>query len=327
MKKNQVQSDRPPGRWQAIREFLYGMFGLEFAGHAMEMRASLESLFMLGTVGDNCSLRPEEKRKVLSAAKEVVNGRIPILTGVAEFTTAEAAKNAIDRNKWRPPVVIKADGLAAGKGVAVCRTLDEARVALATPPINSGRVVFEELLEPLLLTQGVAVVFTGHEHFYERLKPQHGIHYFIAGSSAKLRRGNIEESNITAKGFDQGYTFMLVEIVGVARVTGDETIIAATRDARALLCSVDEINFLSGPGRGVILIKLTGEGDRVLGFIASVGDRDLMTVETSRGAEQTISTAKYEVTGRGGKGRELMQRGQFVRVVPQMPDAPPPIEG
>jgi hypothetical protein len=37
---------------QAIREFLYGMTGLEFAEHALEMRGSLESLFMLGTVGD-----------------------------------------------------------------------------------------------------------------------------------------------------------------------------------------------------------------------------------------------------------------------------------
>jgi DNA gyrase subunit A len=45
-------------------------------------------------------------------------------------------------------------------------------------------------------------------------------------------------------------------------------------------------------------------------------------VETSRGAEQTISTAKYEVTGRGGKGRELLQRGQFTRIVPQAPEAP-----
>ena len=111
------------------------------------------------------------------------------------------------------------------------------------------------------------------------------------------------------------------EIVGVARVTGDETIIAATRAARALLCSVDEVNFLSGPGRGVILIKLN-EGDRVLGFIASTGDRNLMTVETSRGAEQTISTTKYEVTGRGGKGRELLQRGQFTRIIWAVPEAP-----
>ena len=73
-------------------------------------------------------------------------------------------------------------------------------------------------------------------------------------------------------------------------------------------------------------IKLDSKADRVLGFIASSGDRDLMTVETSRGAEQTISTAKYEVTGRGGKGRELLQRGQFTRIVPTALEAPPPFE-
>jgi DNA gyrase subunit A len=107
------------------------------------------------------------------------------------------------------------------------------------------------------------------------------------------------------------------EVTGVARVSGGEIIIAATRQARAMLCKLEEVNFLAGPGRGVILIKLQKEDDRLLGFIATTGDRDLMTVETSRGAEQTISTAKYEVTGRGGKGRELLQRGQFTRVVPQ----------
>ena len=52
MKKDQVQSGKPLSRWHSIREFFYGMFGLEFAEHALEMRASLESLFMLGTVGD-----------------------------------------------------------------------------------------------------------------------------------------------------------------------------------------------------------------------------------------------------------------------------------
>ena len=113
-----------------------------------------------------------------------------------------------------------------------------------------------------------------------------------------------------------------VEVVGVAKITGSEIVIAATRAARAMLCRADEINFLSGPGRGVILIKLQNDDDRVLGFIASVGDRDLMVVETSRGAEQTISTTKYEVTGRGGKGRELLQRGQFTRVVPPTPELP-----
>jgi DNA gyrase subunit A len=116
-------------------------------------------------------------------------------------------------------------------------------------------------------------------------------------------------------------------VVGVAQVRGEETIIAATYQARAMLCRVEEINFLSGPGRGVILIKLQKGEDRVLGFVASTGDRDLLTVETTRGAEQTISTAKYEVTGRGGKGRELLQRGQFTRVVPAPVEAPPPLGG
>jgi hypothetical protein len=51
-----------------------------------------------------------------------------------------------------------------------------------------------------------------------------------------------------------------------------------------------------------------------------------MVVETTRGAEQTISTGKYEVTGRGGKGRELLQRGQFTRVIPPVPEAPPALD-
>jgi DNA gyrase subunit A len=115
-----------------------------------------------------------------------------------------------------------------------------------------------------------------------------------------------------------------VEVLGVAKVRGDEIIIAATEEARAILCRADEVNFLSGPGKGVILIKLSGK-DKVLGFIASTGDRDIMRVETTRGAEQTISTTKYEVTGRGGKGRELLQRGQFTRVIPNEVENPAPL--
>ena len=106
------------------------------------------------------------------------------------------------------------------------------------------------------------------------------------------------------------------EVVRVAATTGAETIIAVTARARAMLCPAGEINFLSGPGKGVILIKMPKGADRVLGFVASKGDRDLLTVETSRGATQTVSTAKYGVSGRGGKGRELLQRGKFTRVIP-----------
>ena len=106
------------------------------------------------------------------------------------------------------------------------------------------------------------------------------------------------------------------EVVSVGITTGEETVIAATAKARAILSKADEVNFLSGPGRGVILIKIDFPDDKVIGAIVSTGDRDLLTVETTRGGEQTISTTKYEITGRGGKGRELLQRGGFTKVVP-----------
>ena len=112
------------------------------------------------------------------------------------------------------------------------------------------------------------------------------------------------------------------EMIGVAIVRGAAVIIAVTREARAMLCRARDINFLSGPGKGVMLIKIAKGQDSVLGFTASRGDRELLTVETSRGASQNISTAKYSVTGRGGKGRELLQRGRFTRVVPPLVDTP-----
>jgi hypothetical protein len=71
-----------------------------------------------------------------------------------------------------------------------------------------------ELLEPTFMKHGVNVAFTGHEHFYERLKPQKGIHYFVNGCGAKLRRGDIRKTAMTAKGFDADRSFMLVEIDG-----------------------------------------------------------------------------------------------------------------
>ncbi len=51
------------------------------------------------------------------------------------------------------------------------------------------------IVEPLFIKYGVNVVFAGHEHFYERLKPQNGIAYFTAGGSAKLRAGDVRAGN------------------------------------------------------------------------------------------------------------------------------------
>ena len=143
--------------------------------------------------------------------------------------------------------------------------------------------------------------------------PVHALAVSSDGYSLRFSLANVAEPS-TRAGRRYARPSDGAEIVGVSLATGDETVIAVTREARAMLCAASEINFLAGPGKGVILLKVADD-DRVLGFVASKGDRDLLTVETSRGAEQTVSTGKYEVTGRGGKGRELMQRGQFTRVV------------
>jgi len=70
-----------------------------------------------------------------------------------------------------------------------------------------------EQLEPLFVKYGVDVVFAGHDHFYERIKPQKGIYYFVSGGAAKLRRGDARGAAFTEKTFDTGYHFMLIEIV------------------------------------------------------------------------------------------------------------------
>ena len=73
------------------------------------------------------------------------------------------------------------------------------------------------ILEPLFVTYGVQVVFAGHEHSYERVKPQQGITYFVEGASGQLRKGDLRErSALTAVGYDQDLSFMLIEIAGDA---------------------------------------------------------------------------------------------------------------
>jgi hypothetical protein len=80
---------------------------------------------------------------------------------------------------------------------------------------HGSEVDLRSIVEPMFIKYNLNVVFAGHEHFYERLKPQRGIHYFTAGGSAKLRSGDIlSASPLTAKGFDSEQSFMLVEIDG-----------------------------------------------------------------------------------------------------------------
>ncbi len=70
------------------------------------------------------------------------------------------------------------------------------------------------VLEPLFVKYGVQAVFSGHNHVYERLLPQKGIQYFTEGASGSLRKGDLRKKGLTAAGYDQDRSFMLVEIAG-----------------------------------------------------------------------------------------------------------------
>jgi predicted phosphodiesterase len=71
-------------------------------------------------------------------------------------------------------------------------------------------------LEPLFMEYGVDAVFSGHDHVYQRLKPQNGIYYFVAGSGGRLRAHGLARTERTEKGFDTDHCFLLVEIAGDA---------------------------------------------------------------------------------------------------------------
>jgi predicted MPP superfamily phosphohydrolase len=129
------------------------------------------------------------------------------------FTRQNARFFVLDTNALDPPQI---DWFRA----QLAASRDEWKICYFHHPLysNAGRhggaVDVRVLLEPLLLEYGVHVVFSGHDHIYERLQPQNGIHYFITGSGGKLRKGDYRRTPTSAAGFDQDQAFLLVEIDG-----------------------------------------------------------------------------------------------------------------
>ncbi|HEX2877502.1 MAG TPA: DNA topoisomerase (ATP-hydrolyzing) [Polyangiaceae bacterium] len=116
------------------------------------------------------------------------------------------------------------------------------------------------------------------------------------------------------------------EVVGVGKASGKELAICATKQGRALISPVDDINYLSGPGKGVVLVKLDDKDDALVGFLVTKDKNQALTLESSGGGERSVSPGDYKPTGRGGKGHEILKRGTFVRAIPGSPSVPPPFD-
>ena len=85
---------------------------------------------------------------------------------------------------------------------------------LYTTARRGPEVELRAVLEPLFVKHGVDVVFTGHEHIYERMNPQKGIYYFTVGGAAKLRKGDTRPGALIAARYDRDRSFLIAEIAG-----------------------------------------------------------------------------------------------------------------
>lgn len=118
----------------------------------------------------------------------------------------------LDSNQLDPAQLAWADDVLA-------KATEPWKIAIFHHPLYSdgdrhgSNVELRVVLEPLLVRHGVQVVFSGHEHIYQRIKPQKRITYFVSGAGGKLRRGGCTPSELNAAYYDQDQSFMLVEFL------------------------------------------------------------------------------------------------------------------
>jgi 3',5'-cyclic AMP phosphodiesterase CpdA len=93
------------------------------------------------------------------------------------------------------------------------------KIAVFHHPIySSGKMHGSDLrlrkqLEPLLARYGVNIALSGHDHIYERTKPQKAVQYFVSGAGGQVRKGNVDHSSsFRAESFDDDNHFMVFEI-------------------------------------------------------------------------------------------------------------------
>lgn len=120
------------------------------------IKAGVHGMIILGTVGENCSLAYREKLDVIRAAREVISGRVPLLAGVAECTTALACRFAIDAQKAGtdglmvlPAMVYKADGREAMAHFRAVAKATDLPIMIYNNPVTYGVDISPEMFAEL----------------------------------------------------------------------------------------------------------------------------------------------------------------------------------
>ncbi|MEZ4700294.1 MAG: DNA topoisomerase IV subunit A [Rhodothermales bacterium] len=102
-------------------------------------------------------------------------------------------------------------------------------------------------------------------------------------------------------------------VLGAELASGDENVCLASKQGQALIFPVQQIPVVRSAAKGVIAMRLN-KGDEVFGYVLSDSARKGLTVETSRGRQETVRTTKFKVSNRGLKGSAIINRGHLTKV-------------
>jgi DNA gyrase subunit A len=104
------------------------------------------------------------------------------------------------------------------------------------------------------------------------------------------------------------------ELIGVMACAEKDLLAVVTKKTFALVCKVNEVNELAGPGKGVTVIKVAAD-DEVAAFLCTSKKDESIALETTKGKTLSLSPGRYEVTSRAGKGREMSKKDAVKSVV------------
>jgi hypothetical protein len=118
---------------------------------------------------------------------------------------------ALDSNEMTPEQLKWLDG-SLGASKAIWKIAFSHHSIYSSARMHRQYIKLRAQLEPLYVKHGVAAVFSGHSHCYERVKPQKGVHYFTQGASGEIKRRTLDRTTpFFAAGEDEKNSFLVVQ--------------------------------------------------------------------------------------------------------------------